>query len=619
MKCIKYFSFPSAFGWVLSFTLCLGGSSHLQAQILDDSTKQVYGPSTTYYTLEENVKYNDPKLLPVDTLLGNRHRFNYVNAADNKLQDLGNIGTAIKPIYYQIPEQIGLTSGFNSFDHYFIYPQDIQYYDTKSPYTRLGVIFGGNGRSLVDVSFSRSDSTIFNFGFDFKRITSDKQVGEVSTRGDRNVVSTAYDVYGRWRRGKYQVLANFSRLRHEQFESGGVRPLPSGSLDNLFLQDSAEIWLNTALSQETRNNWHIFHQFQISPLLQLYHQLDVGKQEMIFQVNQLNQDGDFFEKILINPSSTNDLINTEYLTNEGGIKGLHKGIFYNFFITRRDIQYQPKYLPWEGKQTEYYLGANLRYRLGSQTLRFQGRLQDGGSYFVSGSFENNFLQASYTRVQYDTPFLYQDYFGNHDEWHLNFTSPTADRLKGKILLETNNLRFQPALEITNVNDHLYFNQSKRPDQASGAAQIVTPEIYLDWDFLKNFNLESRGTYALVTGGAENIFRIPDWLVTTKLAYTNFLFKDKLEAQIGIDTQYRSAYFAYGYDPKVQQFYLQDEFEVPEYFLADLFLNFRVGRAILFAKLVFLNEGLDRPGYFTTPYYLGQFRVFDWGFTWQFYD
>jgi len=346
----------------------------VSAQILDDSTKQVYGPTTTEYTLEKYIKYNDPQTFTIDTLLGVRHRFSPVNAADNKLQDLGNVGTAARSLYPQLPNQIGLSSGFNAFDRFAIKSHDIKYYDTKSPYTKLSLVFGGNGRSMVDVAFSRSDSTVFNFGFDFKRITSDKQVGATLSRGDRNVESTSYDVYARWHPGKYQLLLNYIRFNHKQFESGGVIPLSSGNLDDLFLEDSAQVWLNNALSEETRSKYHIYQQFEVSDLLQLYHQFDLTNQTNSFDDPSLGADGDFFQDFLIREDSTLDEVQTDIIRNELGIKGLYKGIFYNFYLMRRDVQYAPKYLPSSGFIDENYLGANLRYRLGSQTPGW-GQLQ----------------------------------------------------------------------------------------------------------------------------------------------------------------------------------------------------------------------------------------------------
>ena len=315
---------------IMASLIVLGLCLSAKGQILDDSTKQVFGPETTEYTFEKNIKYDDPKSYAIDTIIHKMHRHTFLNQAENKMQDLGNNGTAMRPLYYQLPQNIGRTSGFRSFDSYVIEPKDIRYYDTKSPYTRLGVNFGGNGRSLVDVSFSRSDSTLLNVGFDFKRITSDKQVGELQNRGDHNVLATIYSFYARWNPGKYQVLANFTRMRHQQFESGGVIPLPSGSLDNLFKDDSAQVWLNNAESEEIRSNWHIYHQYQIHELFQVYHQFDYSQQKIRFFDTDLTSDGPFFDQFLIREDSTLDASSFETIRNEIGIKGIHKGIFYNF-------------------------------------------------------------------------------------------------------------------------------------------------------------------------------------------------------------------------------------------------------------------------------------------------
>jgi hypothetical protein len=408
-------------------------------------------------------------------------------------------------------------------------------------------------------------------------------------------------------------------MRHQQFESGGVIPLPSGLLDSHFIPDSAEVWLNHAESEEIRTHFHLYNQYQVHKLFQLYYQFDYTPQKITFEDDDLANDGAFFDQFLISETETMDGSSFETIRNEIGIKGLHKGIFYNFYLARRDVKYVPKYLPTEGFIKEYYLGANLRYILGSQEFRFHGEAQDGGSYQLKGSFTNKFLEASYTRVQYDPSFLSENYFGNHREWHLNFTSPTADVLEGMIKLETENFKLFPKLKITNVNDHLYFNQSKIPEQASGAAQILAAEVSLSWRFLKRMELNSYAVYARVTGEAADVFRIPEWLINNQLSYRNNTFGKKMELQVGIDTQFRSSFNGHNYDPTVEQFYLQDDFSIPRYFLADAFINFKVGRALLFAKLVFINQDLSIPGYFTAPYYLGQHRVFDWGITWQFYD
>ncbi|MCU0400235.1 MAG: putative porin [Algoriphagus sp.] len=87
--------------------------------LLDDSTKQVYGPKTTLYFYEKNIKRNRLQLIEQDTLLNNFHNYDPVAKSTWKYQDLGNIGSAAKPVFYTLPEQIGLTSGFHAYDIYF--------------------------------------------------------------------------------------------------------------------------------------------------------------------------------------------------------------------------------------------------------------------------------------------------------------------------------------------------------------------------------------------------------------------------------------------------------------------------------------------------------------------
>ena len=144
------------FRFILLFFFFTGAFYALQAQddsgrrrgsrIIDDTTKQVYGPKTSKYYYEKDVFLNRITLHPIDTTIRNFHRYNYVQAHQNLYQDLGNIGTSITPIFYQVPDIIGVTSGFNSYNLYWDEEQ-IRYFDTKSPYSNIRATLGGKGRS----------------------------------------------------------------------------------------------------------------------------------------------------------------------------------------------------------------------------------------------------------------------------------------------------------------------------------------------------------------------------------------------------------------------------------------------------------------------------------------
>jgi hypothetical protein len=88
------------------------------SRIIDDTTKQVYGPTTSTYFYEDEVFLNIEKKYVIDTVIRDFHHFAPYQQDDYTLQDLGNIATASRPIFFEVPEQIGVTSGFTIYDRY---------------------------------------------------------------------------------------------------------------------------------------------------------------------------------------------------------------------------------------------------------------------------------------------------------------------------------------------------------------------------------------------------------------------------------------------------------------------------------------------------------------------
>ncbi|MBX2971089.1 MAG: hypothetical protein KF803_17105 [Cyclobacteriaceae bacterium] len=81
-----------------------------RSTIIDDSTKQIYGPTTSQYFLESDLFRNKWISYPIDTVIRNFHHFSFSQRRQNLHQDLGNIGTAIRPVYQEVPDVIGATS-----------------------------------------------------------------------------------------------------------------------------------------------------------------------------------------------------------------------------------------------------------------------------------------------------------------------------------------------------------------------------------------------------------------------------------------------------------------------------------------------------------------------------
>ena len=95
--------------------ICLKGTQ-VSAQILDDSTKMVYGVKTSPYQLLSDVKLASNRIRTVDTLLEGieNYQFNLIEGVH--YQDLGLLFTAITPTFRWADHRPGTGIGQTTLD-----------------------------------------------------------------------------------------------------------------------------------------------------------------------------------------------------------------------------------------------------------------------------------------------------------------------------------------------------------------------------------------------------------------------------------------------------------------------------------------------------------------------
>ena len=600
---------------------CLSLGVFAQSNIVDDSTKQVYGAYTTYFQSFEDIKYNKDNLQKVDSTIGNMHRFSVVEKHSNKYQNLGNLGTALRPVFYTLPTQVGIRSGFDAYVPYYITAEDIEYFDTKSPYTPLDVVLGGKGRAVTNVKHTRNITPYWNAGFHFRKINADKQVASFG-KGDNQTSSTAYYLHTDYQspNGKYRGLFSFTRINHKVYEQGGIT-IPEGDPVNSYFDTNANVNLADAQSQDFRIGLNIYNHYKLRDEFQLYQSFEYIQNRNFYNDNPLGADADFYSQILINPDSTTDQFQTSQVVNEFGIKGDLAKMFYSFFVKFRNVNHFSRYLPNNQQFFENSGGFDLRYDFDSlQFIRSSGEYILGGFYRFGGHYFNKFFTVEYWRTQSRPGIIEDTYFGNHFEWQNNFATPSSDLLKGSLIYKNKFMRIEPFASITNVKNNIYYDYDQTPSQATGAAQLLSFGLNLDLSIGNKIFWENEGIYTDVTGDDEavNSFRIPELFINSKLYYGSFWFDEKIYIMFGVDGHYKSDLYAPAYNPVLQQFYLQDDFLIPSYVLLDAFIEFQIIHVSVFLKFEHINQKADF-GYFTHPYYIGQPRIFDLGVRWMFFN
>ena len=593
--------------------------------IIDDSTRQVYGPTSTLYTYEPFIKYNKLKAFTIDTTITNFHRFHYVPWSEFTYQDLGNIGTALNSIFPKFSSEIGVMPGIITYDPYFKKPDEIRYYNTLSAHSRFKIIWGGQGRAFTEANFARNINERINFGFEFKGYYVDKQINRQG-RGDRQAQGVYYHLHGSFvsKNRNYVALAYFNRNRHEVEELGGIRTDTNDPEDEGFFAPNRRGILTNAETIDLRTNYHLYHQFRLNKVIQLYHSFDRYK-----QLNKFNYDGNdgYYEINVVDSANSRDEVKYVLYANEVGVKGDIGKTFYNFYYKIRDSRMDYKYRN-DASRIENFAGANLRF--GNDSLSFieaYAEFELKGNYRIGGRIENTWFHAEAESMQSAPTYMQEAYRGSFHEWNNDFSSPITTRFSGGFNFDWDKFALRPGAGYSLHSSYIYFerflNQDGfydiKPFQTAGDISVLYGEAEFSLTFLKRMNLTSRFRWSNVSGSSAQAIRIPELFSLTQLSYNNLIFNGNLDLHTGIDFHWRSDYYAMGYDPAITQYHIQDEFESYNYPLVDVFINARVNRGRLFLKLNNVMELILDRGYFATPYYPGQETILDFGIDWIFFD
>lgn len=609
------------------------------SQVVDDSTRNVYGPQTTKWISEEDIYYNRNNYQPIDTSITNYHRWGYVQRFNNKYKDLGIVGTALYPVFPQLPSAIGVSTGFTAYDPYF-QTEEPKYFDTKSPYTRMRIIWGGFGRAMTRIEFSRNISPRWNFGFNYRPILVDKQI-QRRNKGDRQTVSHYYDIYTAYRseNDKYQVLVNYRRIKHSVEESGGVTvadPLIDSTYKSLFDPDNGPK-LTEARSIHQRNQVHLFQQYKVGAALQVYHISDLGKQLNLFKDDLSIDPEEFYDfrevKDTLSENLVRDSTQFSYWANSIGVKGKFGRFFYDGYAKARHYTFGYKYLREDTlaiplTNYEFYLGGRVSYEYDSLThLTAWLEYLDGGNYSAEATLSSKWVDAKAKQMLSKPPFIYNAYRGSFDRWINDFKNVSSLQVEAFGKFSVGRFKLSPGFTFTAFKDYISFRegpsasagQSVLPFQSSGSQRLVSPELRLDLRFFRHVHLRPQLIYSSLITNDDNLLRVPEIFTNTQLAYENDIFKKNLQVQIGVEVHWKSSYFDLGYDPAIQQFYLQDKVLTPSFPLTEVFINGKMKRGRFFFKYHNLLQAFTKSGYLPTPVYPGQRNIFDFGFELLLFD
>ena len=663
--------FPStaATRWLfLLLGLVLGAPLLGQAQIVDDSTKVLYGPRTTRVIYEAELLRDSTRGSLIDTSLVRWSQQKFWFHDSTFQQDLGTVGSASRPLLFKPNTALGARLGRNVFDRFAREGSQVPYYDSRSPYSFFRFIQSGSGEQVFEISYSRSLKKNFSIGANYERVASNKVLGTGTQEG--LVEHNAATFFARYQTDdeRYHLLVSLVDTRHRAVEQGGILPLASdytspGKLDfnRLFVYDRTQVRLAFASNTDDRDELRLFHTYRLLGRgVTAYHVFDIRRQYNGYIDNSLTTtfnspvattDGAFYPRKLRNPTLTADRLTYRQAENTVGLLGRTDRIEYNVYARYRAASLrQTSQLPVATTGTttittappldvlsdtysQVFFGGTAAFNYRSiYAVEVAGEYKPLGynplgEYWLRGRIRTGPLSAELLTTSYAPTISEQRQLGNHYEWNNNgFSNTQVTQLSGRLqqrLLLLADHGIDASVTVANISNLVYyghipaFNLLSGPQQQTSSKRLLITSVRHRFRVGKVF-FDNQGTYTLGADSTNEALRIPALVTESRVFYQTHVFKKALLAQIGAEVYYQSVFRGYGYNPSVQQFFVQDNFTIRNYAVANVFLTADIKAATIFLKVAYVNQGLDRAGYFTTPFYTGYPRRLQFGVRWRFF-
>lgn len=340
----------------------------------------------------------------------------------------------------------------------------------------------------------------------------------------------------------------------------------------------------------------------------------------------------FFSNVYLNPTLTDDKSSYYSISNTFGVsllEGFHRYAKFGLaaFLTYDINRYtQPvdtldrselNLTPWpEGigqiapHATEHniFVGGQLTKQRGSlltyrATARFGITGRVAGDIDIDGQVRTRFPLlgdslsitglASFSNRA--APYFMNHYVSNHFIWQNDFGKERRATFGGKLDLDHTDSHIQ--VEVSNIQNYLYFNESFLPAQNSGSVQLFSTRLQqglragiLHWDNSVTFQ----------TSSDDRIIPLPKVAV-----YSNLYLKFRIATlfvQLGVDCDYYTRYYAPKYQPATATFATQHDVKLGNYPFMNVYANLKLSKVRFYVLYSHINQGWFSRDYFSTPDY-----------------
>ena len=577
-----------------------------------------------YFSQERNAPFlyseNNIKCGIDTSSLENFHNYRI----NNEYLWLGNNGLANFPLIFK--------PNFDySFSHLISYNKELiqREYDVYVPFTSVKYVQGARQEQFFEVLHTQNFNKQGNFSLGYKKINS---IGSYNRQKSNNNNLFA-NVWWKSKKEKYKVSFFANRIKNTGFQNGGLKNDSLFILDSSFTSNRKTFAVNLEHAKDIRIN----SQFQVNQQFLISSNLDSlgngSKKEMIFKSIFNNAKRTYFDTILNTNFYDNIYTDSNYTKDNIVINKLSQEI--SFLLSKKkdssSFSFNPfvnySYLDYKQESIkEYYHNFNVGVAVVLENKNLY--LKSKSHYSLSGYQKKNIKSTSFLIWKINKRFNWyfnpnltvytpsidlQRYYGNHNKWNNNFDNIRL--INFTTGTNKNRLGVHFKFSYTDIYKPVYFNYLQEAKQYDGYAQIIQTSLAKEFH-LGKWNIEPKAVYQY--NGGLNIYRLPDYLATLKIAYKFKAFKNKLDVYAGTKITYYGETELMSYSPSLGQFYIAPNPKIGKHPFISFFVSSRIKSVRIFFALTHLNSGLlGENNYFGAKDYPLEDRAYKIGLNWNF--
>ncbi len=593
---------------------------------------------------------NDTITVDTSLTIAKDYKFNYLRKDRYGLLPFGNTGQTYNTLIYNFDKESTMPLSMAQARHFnYLGVDDIKYYYLPTPVTELYYRSAFEQGQTLDAFFTMNLSKRVNFSIAYKGLRSLGKYQNALTSTGNFRFAVSY----RTKNNRYHVNAHWVAQDLLNQENGGLQQQAIdqfASNDDQF-DDRSRLEVNFEDAENILDGTRIYvnHHFE------LLSQKDSIRDYSLKVGHVFNSENKFYEYRqeaattlfgdAFQQSDFRDRTDNEETYNElfavyedeklGSLKFQANATYYDYGYKSVLIQDAnndgiAERIPNRLQGTVIAVGGGYKNKIGKLNLEGNAQVNISGDfdgYNISGnasydiasdkrftaSVISNSSPAAYNHL------LYQSNYINYN-W---FNEPNYENVKTNTLsarLEANKWVNLEASAST-INDYAYFGLVQE-DSLVTSFQTNETLNHLKITANREFTLGKFGLDATVTfqnvSGAEGVLNVPDVLTRSSLYFTDRLFKKALFLQAGVTFQYFTAYNLNAYDPVLAEFYVQNNQEIGDFPLVDIFVNLKVRQTRIFFKAEHINSSYTGNNFFSAPGY--PYRDFNirFGLVWNFF-